>query len=74
MAKMISSLFVALSFMVFSANAQSSSSGLLIFAGAASKPATEQAVNVFKEKTGVSVDVVFGAGFCALPDEDGQER
>jgi len=37
---------------------------LLLFAGAASKPATEQAIRTFLEKTGVRVSVVFGgSGF-----------
>ncbi len=37
---------------------------MLIFAGAASKPATEEAVRIFKERSGISVDVVFGgSGF-----------
>jgi len=45
-------------------NGHSSSRGLLIFAGAASKPATEEAVKIFQEKTGIPVDVSFGgSGF-----------
>jgi len=45
-------------------NAQSSSNRPLIFAGAASKPATEEAVKIFQEKTGIPVDVIFGgSGF-----------
>jgi molybdate transport system substrate-binding protein len=45
-------------------NAQPSSNRLLIFAGAASKPATEEAVKIFQEKTGIPVDVIFGgSGF-----------
>lgn len=44
--------------------AQSSSKRMLIFAGAASKPATEEGVRIFQEKVGVSVDVIFGgSGF-----------
>lgn len=44
--------------------AQSSSKRLLIFAGAASKPATEEAIKAFQEKTGIPVDVTFGgSGF-----------
>jgi molybdate transport system substrate-binding protein len=44
--------------------AQSSSKRLLIFAGAASKPATEEAIKAFQEKTGILVDVTFGgSGF-----------
>lgn len=33
---------------------------LLIFAGAASKPPTEEAARVFEEKTGVKIDITFG--------------
>ena len=45
-------------------NGLPSSMGMLIFAGAASKPATEEAVRIFKERFGISVDVVFGgSGF-----------
>jgi molybdate transport system substrate-binding protein len=45
-------------------NAQSSSNRLLIFAGAASKPATEEVAKVFQEKAGIPVGVIFGgSGF-----------
>jgi len=45
-------------------NAQSASKGIFVFAGAASKPATEEGVQIFKEKSGIPVDVVFGgSGF-----------
>jgi molybdate transport system substrate-binding protein len=45
-------------------NAQSSSNRLLIFAGAASKPATEEVIKIFQEKTSIHVDVIFGgSGF-----------
>ncbi len=45
-------------------HAQSSSNRILIYAGAASKPATEEMVKGFKEKTGVVADVIFGgSGF-----------
>lgn len=45
-------------------DAQSSSGRLLIFAGAASKPATEEAVRIFQERFGRRVDVNFGgSGF-----------
>lgn len=56
------SLFLILFFSTSSV--QSSSEKLLIFAGAASKPATEEVIKEFKEKTGIHVDVVFGgSGF-----------
>jgi len=45
-------------------NTQSSSQRLLIFAGSASKPPTEDVVRIFREKTGIPVDVIFGgSGF-----------
>ncbi|MDP2970187.1 MAG: molybdate ABC transporter substrate-binding protein [Deltaproteobacteria bacterium] len=45
-------------------NAHSSSKRLLIFAGAASKPATEDVIKIFQEKFGIPVDVTFGgSGF-----------
>jgi len=45
-------------------NAQSSSKRLLIFAGSASKPATEEVVKAFRQKLGIPVDVTFGgSGF-----------
>jgi molybdate transport system substrate-binding protein len=44
--------------------AQSSTKEILVFAGSASKPATEETVKIFKEKTGITVNVVFGgSGF-----------
>lgn len=37
---------------------------LLIFAGSASKPATEEAAKAFEKKTGIHVDIIFGgSGF-----------
>jgi molybdate transport system substrate-binding protein len=45
-------------------NAQSSSKRLLIFAGSASKPATEEVVKAFRQNFGMPVDVTFGgSGF-----------
>ena len=64
--KKISSLILILIFLILVVvqNAQSSSKRILVFAGAASKPATEDAVKIFQEKTGISVDVSFGgSGF-----------
>ncbi len=47
----------------FCATAHSEES-LLVFAGAASKPPTEEAAKVFEKKTGVKVDLLFGgSGF-----------
>ena len=48
----------------FLKDAQSSSARMLVFAGAASKPATEETVRIFQERFGIPVDVVFGgSGF-----------
>lgn len=56
-------IFIFLTFVSFQL-AQASSKRLLIFAGAASKPATEEARSAFQEKFGVTVDVIFGgSGF-----------
>jgi len=49
---------------VITQNAQSSSKRLIIFAGAASKPATEEAIRIFQEKFGILLDIIFGgSGF-----------
>ena len=59
-------IFLIPIFLIFVAipNTQSSSEGILIFAGSASKPPTEEGVRVFQEKTGIHVDVIFGgSGF-----------
>ena len=64
--KKIFSLILILTFLILVVvqNAQSSSKRILVFAGAASKPATEDTVKIFKEKTGIAVDVIFGgSGF-----------
>jgi molybdate transport system substrate-binding protein len=48
----------------FIQNVQSSPMRILVFAGAASKPATEEAARIFQEKTGLAVDLIFGgSGF-----------
>jgi molybdate transport system substrate-binding protein len=41
-------------------SSHASSKGLLIFAGAASKPATEEVTKSFRDQVGASVDVIFG--------------
>lgn len=62
--KKISSLILIFLVLMGVQNAQSSSKRILVFAGAASKPATEDAVKIFQEKTGISADVSFGgSGF-----------
>ncbi len=53
-----------LSLFIFIQTAHSASERILVFAGAASKPVTEEAGQIFKEKFGIPVDVVFGgSGF-----------
>ena len=50
--------------LVTTPNAQSSPKRMMIFSGAASKPATEEAVRIFQERYGIPIDVVFGgSGF-----------
>jgi molybdate transport system substrate-binding protein len=50
--------------LVTAQNVLASSKRLLMFAGAASKPATEEAVKMFQERSGVIVDLIFGgSGF-----------
>lgn len=44
----------------------SGSESLLMYAGSASKPPTEEAIKVFEEKTGVKVEVVFGGSGTVL--------
>jgi molybdate transport system substrate-binding protein len=62
--KKIFFLLPILLILVITQNGQASSKRILIFAGAASKPATEEVVKIFKEKTGIPVDIVFGgSGF-----------
>jgi molybdate transport system substrate-binding protein len=39
---------------------------LMVFAGAASKPPTEEAAKAFEEKTGIKVDVIFGGSGYVL--------
>ena len=55
---------IILSVLSFAQDTQSSSNRMLIFCGAASKPATEEGVRIFQERFGVTVDVIFGgSGF-----------
>src|SRR3990172_12647819 len=61
---MIRSLGPVLLLLLITLPVQAASGELLIFAGAASKPATEEVIRTFQEKTGARVNVVFGgAGF-----------
>lgn len=58
-------LFIVIFLIIVSVqNVLASSNRLLLFAGAASKPATEEVIRMFQEKSGISIDVVFGgSGF-----------
>ena len=63
MIKIFILILIILSFPI-TQNVQASPKPLLIFAGAASKPATEELVKVFREKMRISVEVIFGgSGF-----------
>jgi molybdate transport system substrate-binding protein len=44
----------------------SGSESLLMYAGAASKPPTEEAIRLFEEKTGIKIEVVFGGSGTVL--------
>ena len=55
---------VILTFIVFFPVSAVGASELLVFAGAASKPPTEEAARAFEKKTGVKVNITFGgSGF-----------
>jgi molybdate transport system substrate-binding protein len=57
-------LFLVVCSILIAHEAHPASDELLIFAGAASKPATEEATRIFQDKTGARTDVVFGgSGF-----------
>jgi molybdate transport system substrate-binding protein len=57
-------VFAVLSFLSFGQTPRSCADELLVFAGAASKPPTEEAAKAFEKKTGVKVNVTFGgSGF-----------
>lgn len=47
-------------------SAVSAAESLMVFAGAASKPPTEEAAKAFEKKTGLKVDVVFGGSGYVL--------
>lgn len=63
MNKVFVSIPVSLLFFLFQI-AQASPQKILVFAGAASKPATEEAIHSFQKEFGITVDAVFGgSGF-----------
>lgn len=57
---------VALAISLLSGGALDAGERLLIFAGAASRPPTEDAAKAFEAKTGIKVDVVFGGSGYVL--------
>ncbi|MFH0825513.1 MAG: molybdate ABC transporter substrate-binding protein [Pseudomonadota bacterium] len=63
--RIVSSVIPAMALLVFGMLSQGlAADSLLVFAGAASKPPTEDAAKAFEAKTGVKVDVIFGgSGF-----------
>lgn len=63
--KPISTLMIGLVFSAFAFSAHAAD-GLLVYAGAASKPPTEEAAKAYEQKTGVKVDVVFGGSGYVL--------
>jgi molybdate transport system substrate-binding protein len=59
-------IFILLLFLIIlvASNTHSSPNEILIFAGAASKPATEEVIRTFQERTGVTARILFGgSGF-----------
>ena len=52
--------------LIINAEVCAESKSLLVFAGAASKPPTEEAAKVFESKTGVKVDLLFGGSGYVL--------
>ena len=63
--KSISALIICLVLGVFAFSAQAADR-LLVYAGAASKPPTEEAARAYEEKTGIKVDVIFGGSGYVL--------
>jgi ABC-type molybdate transport system substrate-binding protein len=51
---------------VMSAKTSLAGQRLMVFAGAASKPATEEAAKAFEKKTGIKVDLTFGGSGYVL--------
>ena len=62
--KRIYSLIPILLILVIARSGEAFSRSILIFAGAAGKPATEEVARVFRKKTGIRVNIIFGgSGF-----------
>lgn len=63
--KLIYTLIFCLGLVAYTVTAQAAES-LLVYAGAASKPPTEEAAKAYEQKTGVKVEVVFGGSGYVL--------
>lgn len=59
-------LIFSLLFWLFGVNLSYSKERILIYAGAASKPPTEEVAKVFEKKYGVKVDIIFGGSGYVL--------
>ena len=59
-------ILIVLVMLLINAQVCAESKSLLVFAGAASKPPTEEAAKVFESKTGVKVDLLFGGSGYVL--------
>lgn len=68
MSKLILSLIACMFFgvVIMTSGVSSAEQSLMVFAGAASKPPTEEVAKVFEKKTGVKVDLVFGGSGYVL--------
>lgn len=59
-------IFTYMGVVLFFSLAQGEEKRLLIYAGAASKPPTEEVAKAFEKKTGIKVDVIFGGSGYVL--------
>ncbi|MBN2319982.1 MAG: molybdate ABC transporter substrate-binding protein [Acidobacteria bacterium] len=59
-------MFGILFFLFISVMAAAAQDGILVFAGAASRPPTEEIAAIFKKKTGIKVETVFGGSGYVL--------
>ena len=64
--RILSGLLIVFFLTFFSSFVQAQENSLLIFAGAASKPPTEEIAATFTKKTGIKVDLVFGGSGYVL--------
>lgn len=59
-------IFTCMGLVLFFSLAQGEEKRILVYAGAASKPPTEEAAKAFEKKTGIKVDVIFGGSGYVL--------